>query len=142
MAKPNVLSKLNLVKESVPRSISPVTNRRNKLLLQLQQQRDIAEALLSGKRFVAYKEQHVRDLESGGTKTQKVEKRIKQWFYQSENGTWYMDVRYANRRLAIANGMSAIEIGQAENIIPVIDTLIEATQQHELDEALMKIKSK
>lgn len=142
MSPSSHLNKLKFTQAKIQRVASPVTVRRSKLLLQLRQQLELAQATLKGERFVAYKEQHVKDLESGGTKTQKVEKRVKQWFYQSEDGTWFMDVRYANRRLLLADAMTTIEVGHADNLIPVINTLIEAASAGELDDALMKVKSR
>ncbi len=51
-----------------------------------------------------------------------------------------LDLRYGNRRVELKPGMSSIEVGEADNLVPTIKLLIEACQNGEMDEVLAKIK--
>ena len=52
-----------------------------------------------------------------------------------------LDVRYGNRRLEIKPKKSAIEVGEAENLVPTLETLRQAVNAGELDKLLKEAKS-
>ena len=44
--------------------------------------------------------------------------RFRRWFWNDEQGSYVLDVRYGNRRLEIESKKPAIEVGEAKNLIP------------------------
>lgn len=139
MATSKILSKLNLAVRPAKGSIDPVTNRRNKLLTRLTEQRAMACADIAGEAFEATKEQWVDDPVTGVRKKVQVPKRVKRWFFDF-NGSQYLEVRYGNRPLELAKGKSAIEVGELAQVPVVIDAVIEAINAGELDAMLMAVK--
>ena len=64
--------------------------------------------------------------------------RIKRWYWKADNGTWYMELLYGNSVIDIDRGRTAIEVGRHREIKKVIETLIAATENGELDFSLNK----
>ena len=52
------------------------------------------------------------------------------------NGVVLFQLRYGSKPLALANGMTAIEVGKLDALPAIIDTLIEATHGGEFDQQL------
>lgn len=62
------------------------------------------------------------------------------WFYK-RNNQYFFEVRYANKPLELSKGNHAIEVGEKENLVPTITTVIEAVVAGEVDSLLDKIIS-
>ena len=139
MATSKILSKLNLAVKPVKGSVDPVTNRRNKLLARLAEQRALATADRAGETFEATKDKWIDDPVTGVKKKVRVPKRIKRWFFNF-NGTQFLEVRYGNKPLELAKGKSAIEVGDLVQVPVVIDAVVEAVNTGELDTMLMAIR--
>ena len=63
-------------------------------------------------------------------------KRLKRWWLTDSAGDTLFVMRYGSRPLEIDKGKTAINMGKKENLIPVIDALITAVRNGELDEAV------
>jgi hypothetical protein len=133
----SILSNLKLTEKPVMHDADPIMVRRNKLLIRLQEQRLCAVAMLDGKVHEAF---HEKVVEKDGEKVlSKVKKRIKHWFFVY-NSNWHFEVRYANRPLELAKGKNAIVVGEAKNIVPTIDAIIQAVEAGEFDEFLKNFR--
>ena len=139
MTKNNFLSKLNITVKPVKGSIDPVTNRRNKLLARLGEQRAMACADIAGEVFEVLKDKWVTDSITGAKTKVQVPKRVKRWFFEF-NGAQFLEVRYGNKGLELAKGRSAIEVGELAQIPVVIDAVVEAVNAGELDDLLMAVR--
>ena len=115
--------------------------RREKLLCNLAEQGDIAKAMLEGKEYVAVREVAQKDALGNVVFVEKP-KRIKHWFYTNNGKNWFLEVRYGNRALELAEGKTAIAIQSKEKIVGTIEKVIEAVIAKELDTAITKAVSK
>ena len=62
--------------------------------------------------------------------------RIKPWFWTGEKGETLLSVFYGSKTLELSKGKSAIEIASPKDIANVLDALITATHNCELDVAM------
>lgn len=139
MNKQSVISKLTLAKKPEKPSFSPELQRRNKLLIRLQEQREMARCMIEGENFVVYKDKWVTDEVSGEKKKVSLPKRVKAWYYEIEK-QWYFEVRYGNKALELARGKAAIAVDGIDKLLPTIDLIIEAANAGELDGLLNTAK--
>ena len=70
------------------------------------------------------------------------QKRIKNWFYTNNGKNWFLEIRYANKALELAEGKTAIAIQSKDKIVGTIEKVIEAVIGKELDLAISKAVSK
>jgi hypothetical protein len=68
--------------------------------------------------------------------------RIKPWFWTGEKGETLLSVFYGSKTLELSKGKSAIEIANSKDIAGVLDTLITATLNNELDVAMEAASAK
>ena len=90
----SVLSNLKLVDVKKPRNMPAIVVRRNKLSSKLWEQIQLAKSQLEGTQFVVTKFRSVKDRETGLLKQVEVPKRIKPWWFQSNEGKVCFSVRY------------------------------------------------
>jgi hypothetical protein len=85
--------------------------------------------------YTVYKEKWANDKETGARTKTRIEKNVRPWFYK-RNNCYFLEVRYANKPMELSKGMHAIEVGNKTNLLPTIDTVIEAVIAGELDTVL------
>lgn len=136
----SILSTLKAVSRP-EKSTTPEAKRRDKLISRLQVQLEMATALVNGESYTCYKEKWQKNEETGQQEKVKVAKKVSPWFY-SRNGKYYLEVRFANKPLELSKGNHAIEVGDKENLPTVIQTVIDATANGELDKELETKASK
>ncbi|MBR8845479.1 DUF6641 family protein [Pseudoalteromonas sp. JC3] len=117
-----------------------VTKRRDKLINRLQTQLEMATALVNGESYTCYKEKWQKNEDTGQQEKVKVAKKVSPWFY-AKGGNYYLEVRYANKPLELSKGNHAIEVGDKENLPLVVQTVIDATANGELDKTLGSLSS-
>lgn len=117
------------------KSTTPEAKRRDKLINRLQVQLEMATALVNGESYTCYKEKWQKDEETGQQEKVKIAKKVSPWFY-AKGGKYYLEVRYANKPLELSKGNHAIEVGDKERLPRVIQTVIDATTNGELDKAI------
>ena len=76
---------------------------------------------------------HYEHDEEGKRQRVPVAKPIKQWWYVDVRGNHVLVVRYGSRVLELVQGKSGVIVGSEENLVPVINTIIEAVAAGELD---------
>lgn len=131
-----VLSSLKVIARPEIAPKPPVLGKRIKLLDKLDQQLSLAECMIEGREFEAYKERFVKDPETGGRK--KIRRRyiVRPWFYDS-NEHYYFEVRISNKPVELQKGCPAIDVGEKANLPAVIKVVINAVEKGELDEQLL-----
>ena len=127
----SALKGLQLV--AVPKSFNsdPKLARRNKFLAQLEQQL----ALAKDENFVMRKHRWIKQ-EDGSKQLLEVPKRIKRWWRTDAKGDCFFILRYGNKLVPISDGKSAIAVGERANLAKVIEMVISATRDGELDAAI------
>jgi hypothetical protein len=113
------------------RTNDPVVVRRNKLIIQLQQQRALAEDA----NFIAVTQRWRKD-EDGSKRLVERQKRVKRWWRMDAVGSVLLTVRYGSRLIEFERGKTAIVVGDKANLIPTIDAVIGAVSGGELDTQL------
>lgn len=109
----------------------PITARRNKLIVRLQQQRSLA----NDPHFVIATQKWIPD-ENGVKHLEDRQKRVRPWWTTDAAGAVVLSVRYGPRSLEFQKGKSAIAVGAKDKLSGVIDTLIAAVSAGELDAQL------
>jgi hypothetical protein len=122
--------KLSTAKKSL--NTTPVVHRRNKLGKKLWEQIQLAQAHLAGKQFTTTRFQTVRD-EDGVRRSVEVPKRIRAWWWNSDNGKISLNVRYGARVVELAKGKSTIEVAAPTDLIPTLELIKKAVEAGELD---------
>ena len=128
-----LLNTLKLTAARKVRAVPEVVKRRNKLLQKLGEQRALAEALLQGRHYAPKRLRSYKDADTGNRVLKEVPVRIKPWFWTGEKGEVLLAVQYGSRQIELSPGKSAVEVGSESNLLNVLDMLLTAVQNGELD---------
>jgi hypothetical protein len=129
----SAFNSLKLVAAKRPQTASPIVQRRNKLSNQLWEQIELASAAVDGKIYAPIRMRTVKDKLTGERKTIEAVKRVKQWWFVSDNGRVCLQVRYGTRVLELAKGKNSIEVGNASELVAVLETVKKCVELGELD---------
>ena len=131
----NALKSLNIVALPKLTASDPAMKRRVKLLVQLEQQL----ALASDPSFIVVT-QKWRKSEDGSKQLVEKQKRVKKWWVEDMMGNCFFTVRYGSKLIEFEKGKSAINVGERENLVAVIEAVIAAVRAGELDAALAGVE--
>ena len=123
--------KLSAQQKATATSASQV--RRSKLVKALQEQISFAKAQQSGATYTAVKFRSIQDPETGLRKIVETSKRVKQWWFATDNGKLALNVRYGARMLELSRGKFAIEIASEKELVPTLEALKTIAASGELD---------
>ena len=107
--------------------------RRNKLSSKLWEQIQLAKSQLDGTPFVVMKYRSMVDRETGLRKQVEMPKRIKPWWFQSEQGKVCVSVKYGSWTIELAKGKPSVEVASAQDLIKTLETIKTAVEAGELD---------
>ena len=128
-----LLTTLKLTAARKLRAMPDVVKRRNKLLIKLGEQRALAAAMQSGTHYNPKRLRSFKDADTGARIVKEVPVRIKPWFWTGEKGEMLLAVQYGSRQIELSKGKAAIEVGTEAALLNVLDTVIAAVQNGELD---------
>jgi TRAP-type mannitol/chloroaromatic compound transport system substrate-binding protein len=123
--------KLTAVKQ--PLNVSDEHVRRNKIVKRLVEQRELATAVAAGVAYRPEKMRTVVDKATGERSTVTVNKRVKQWWFATDDSRLALTVRYGSQILELARGKFSIDVLNLDQLVPTIDLVIEAVRAGELD---------
>ena len=128
-------AKLNFV--SLPKNFrnDPVMKRWEKMLSQLEQQRNLAQ----DPSFTIVQQRWVKD-ENGVKQPVERHKQIKRWWLRNGMGDCLLIIRYGSRVLELQKGKAAIDTGGEANLVAVIEEIMRMTKEGELDGLLMDVQ--
>ena len=129
----SALSNLKLVAVKKPRNMPAIVIRRNKLATKLWEQINLAQSQLDGKPFVVTKFKTVKDKETGLRKQVEVPKRIKPWWFQSEQGKVCVAVKYGSWTIELAKGKPSVEVASGAELVKALESIKTAVEAGELD---------
>ena len=129
----SALSTLKLVAVKKPSHMPAIVIRRNKLSSKLWEQIQLAKSQLDGTPFVVMKYRSMVDRETGLRKQVELPKRIKPWWFQSEQGKVCVSVRYGSWTIELAKGKPSVEVANAQDLIKTLETIKIAVEAGELD---------
>lgn len=132
----SVLKSLQFV--TVPKSFGndPKLARRSKFIVQLEQQL----ALANDENYVVRRQRWIKQ-EDGSKQLVEAPKRVKRWWRTDAAGSCFFILRYGNKLVPIADGKSAVAVGERANLAKVIETVIAAVRDGELDAAIEGAKA-
>ena len=128
-------TKLNFV--ALPKNFrnDPVMKRREKMLSQLEQQRNLA----MDPGYTIVQQRWVKD-ENGVKQPVERHKQIKRWWLRNGMGDCLLIIRYGSRVLELQKGKAAIDTGGEANLVAVIEEIMRMTKEGELDALLMDVQ--
>jgi ABC-type amino acid transport substrate-binding protein len=109
----------------------PTIHRRNKLIVRLQQQVQLAQ----DPNFSLTRQKWIAD-ETGVKQLRELRKKVRAWWRTDPTGAVVLTVRHGARAIEFARGKAAIAVGKKEKLIPTIETVIAAVEAGELDAVL------
>ena len=122
--------KLSTAKKS--QSISPTSQRRNKLSKKIWEQIQLAKAQAIGNTFTTTRFHTIKETD-GSRRSVELPKRVRAWWWITENGKLALNVRYGARAIEISKGKTAVEIANANDLVPTLELLKKAVEGGELD---------
>ena len=132
----SALNSLKLVAVKKPRNIPAIVTRRNKLSSKLWEQINLAKSQMDGKPFVVMKYRSVKDPATGLRKQVEVPKRIKPWWFQSEQGKVCVSVKYGSWTIELAKGKPSVEVANGEELVNALTAIKQAVEAGELDQQI------
>lgn len=137
-----ILNTLKLTAARKTRALPTVVKRRNKLLIKLGEQRMLAAALAAGEHYTPTRYRSFKDADTGARIVKQVPVRIKPWFWTGEKGETLLAVSYGSKQIELVKGKTAIEVGDAANLVAVLETVIAAVKNGELDTQIESASAK
>ncbi len=129
------IDKLNFVTTHKPTHQPPVVHRRNKLSNKLWEQIQLAKSQLDGKPLAINKRKTVKDIE-GNLKSITVPKRIKPWWFVSEEGKVCVSVRYGSKIISLKPGMPSIQVNDSQELIETLEIIKAEVEKGSFDQAI------
>lgn len=140
----SLISSLKISSQSRTVQVKSIKERlREKLIAGLHEQAEIFKADSSGQVVTLTRKQHVTDPETKVRSSVDVPKRIRRWFWHNSGGVWFLELRYGNRVIILDQKAKSgtIEVGKKDDVLPLIEKLVAATQSGELDAPLTAMAS-
>jgi len=138
----SILNTLKLTAARKSRAQPDLVKRRNKLLQKLTEQRELAAALQQGQHYAPKRLRSLRDAETGARVVKEIAVRIKPWFWTGEKGECLLAINYGSKQIELQKGKTAIDVGTADNLVTVLETVITAVKNGELDVQIEAVSTK
>lgn len=134
------LSKLKLVAAQQRRMLTKVEQRRAKLISKLEEQLALAEALIAGERYEPLRKVWAT---AGNGERVRIErpKRVRPWYWVNATGCFF-SVYYGSKLLKLDEEMTAISLGDRNDLPDAIKSVIDAVRAGELDLAIEEVAEK
>ena len=132
--------KLSAVKKTA--NVSPVMQRRNKVVSRIKEQIAIAKCKQEGTQYSSTKLRKITDAETGESKTTQVEKRVKGWDWIGADGKMFVSLRYGAKVVELAKGKTAVELTNGKDLVATLEVLVQAVSAGDLDDQLALVSSK
>ncbi len=129
------LASLKLSAAQKTNSLTGAQVRRTKMLKAIGEQIAIAKAVQAGAQPIITKLRSVTT-ETGERTLVETNKRVKQWWFATDNGKLAINLRYGARMLELAKGKFAIEVASEKELVPMLEALKTIAAAGELDAAI------
>ena len=136
----SIVTNLKLITTAKRTAISPIMQRRNKLLAKVQEQLELCEAQRNQQTYAPKRIKTVINKETGERMTVETVKRVKEWFWIAENGKINLAVKYGSKTLQLnKKGANAIELTNGTELIGTLHKLKDAVVAGEFDDAISEV---
>lgn len=130
------LSALKLTAARKPTNLPQVVQRRNKIIGRIAEQMELAAAYANGTTHLFTKVRTITDKDTGARKQVETSKRVKAWWFISDNGKLALTVRYGAKLLELSRGKYAIEVATPAELVDTLEIVRTAVANGELDDAI------
>lgn len=128
------LAALKFVTQKRPTQIPALQVRRNKLVNKLHEQIQLIIAKKDGQPFAPLHFRSVRDRNTGEIKRIELPKRIRPWFFTSDNGKICLQIKYGSKVIDISGkNKPTIELASTDDLVKTLELIKTATLAGELD---------
>lgn len=134
----SILSSLKVIARPKIEPKPPILGKRLKLIEKLDEQQAMAQAMLDGQVYEAFKDKKVKDPETGERKTVRTRKAVRPWYFD-DNEHYYFEIKVGLKTLELEKGKAAIDVGKKEDLPTVISTIIKAVESGELDAQILQL---
>ena len=136
----SIVTNLKLITTAKRIAISPVMQRRTKLLAKVQEQLELCEAQRNQQTYAPKRIKTITNKETGERMTVETVKRVKEWFWIAENGKINLAVKYGAKTLPLnKKGANAIELTNGTELIGTLHKLKDAVVAGEFDDAISEV---
>ena len=136
----SIVTNFKLITTVKSSAVSPVLLRRNKLLAKVQEQIDMCDAKRNQQTYAPKRLKTVTNKETGERTTIETIKRVKEWFWITENGKINLAVKYGAKTLPLnRKGANAIEITNGTELMGILHKLKDAVVAGEFDDAISEV---
>ena len=132
----STIATLKLTTSKKGMSVTPIQQRRNKMSKRLWEQIQLAKSQATGAAFTPTKLRTIKDADTGVRRQIEHPKRVKPWWFTSENGKTAVCVRYGARVLELAKGKFAVELPAHAQLVATLELIKTAIEAGELDTEL------
>ena len=138
----SVITKLKLVTSQKERNVSPIMVRRNKLVVKISEQIEIAVANKEGRLYAPKRLKNITNA-NGERVAIETTKRVKEWFWVTPTNKINLSLRYGSKTLVLnGKGANAIEVANTNELIDTLSDLRDAVNAGELDDAITNASEK
>jgi hypothetical protein len=88
---------------------------------------------MDGTPFVVTKFKTIKDKETGLRRQVEMPKRLKPWWFQSEQGKVCVSVKYGSWTIELAKGKPSVEVASGAELVKTLETIKGAVEAGELD---------
>jgi hypothetical protein len=135
----SILSSLKVIARPKIEPKPPIIGKRLRLIEKLDEQLAIAQAMLDGQPFEAYREKKVTDPETGEKKVVRKRKAVRPWYFDDKEH-YFFEIRVGFKAMEIDKGKTAIDVGDKTQLPTVINAIIKAVEAGELDQQIIQSK--
>lgn len=138
----SVITKLKLVTSQKELNVSPIMVRRNKLVVKISEQIEIAVANKEGRLYAPKRLKNITNA-NGERVAIETTKRVKEWFWVTPTNKINLSLRYGSKTLVLnGKGANAIEVANTNELIDTLSDLRDAVNAGELDDAITNASEK
>ena len=131
-----LLSSLTIVQAKRQSLADPIVFRRMKLIRKLDEQINLANAVLNGTTYVVKRLKNIKNEQSGEIRSFEVVRNVRPMFFKATNNKLYVQVRYGSKVVELAKGKNAIQVDDEKTLVKVLETVRSAVFDGELDEQI------
>lgn len=134
----SLLSSLKVIARPKIEAKPPILAKRMRLIEKLDEQQAMAQAMLDGQPYEAFKDKTIKDPETGERKTVRKRKAVRPWYFDDKEH-YFFEIKVGLKTLELDKGKAAIDVGKKEDLPAVIGTLIKAVEAGELDTQILQL---
>ena len=131
-----LLSSLTIVQAKRQSLADPIVFRRMKLIRKLDEQINLANAVLNGTTYDVKRLKTIQNEQSGEIRSFEVVRNVRPMFFKATNNKLCVQVRYGSKVVELAKGKNAIQVDDEKTLVKVLETVRSAVFDGELDEQI------